>query len=94
MLTEDGRISGIIDWGDVTSGDAATDLASIWMLLEDPAARRIAWTRYGAASESLHARAKGWAVFFGAMLLDTGLVDNPRDASMGERTLKRVAHDT
>ena len=36
-------------------------------------------------------RAKGWAVFFGVMLVDTGLVDNPRHAAMGARTLLRVA---
>ncbi|WP_413470348.1 hypothetical protein [[Phormidium] sp. LEGE 05292] len=29
---ENGVITGIIDWGDITAGDKATDLAAIWML--------------------------------------------------------------
>ena len=36
------------------------------------------------------ARAKGWAVFFGVILLDTGLVNSPRHAKVGERILTRV----
>jgi len=35
-LVEGGKITGIIDWGDVTSGDAATDLASIWGYSKTP----------------------------------------------------------
>ena len=36
-------------------------------------------------------RAKGWAVLFGVILLETGLHDNPRNAVIGERTLRCVA---
>jgi aminoglycoside phosphotransferase (APT) family kinase protein len=32
VLVEQGAITGIIDWGDITAGDAATDLAALWML--------------------------------------------------------------
>lgn len=32
VLVENGVITGIIDWGDITAGDKATDLAAIWML--------------------------------------------------------------
>lgn len=90
VLVNDGRISGVIDWGDVAAGDRATDLASIWMLLESKAAREIAMNAYG-ASDATWARAKGWAVFFGTVLLDTGLADNPRHAHMGERVLQHLA---
>jgi aminoglycoside phosphotransferase (APT) family kinase protein len=93
ILVEDGRISGIIDWGDMTSGDVATDLAAIWMLFDDPAARRFALEIYGGLSEATIHRSIGWAILFGVVLLDTGLVDNPRHAVMGARTLRRVAVD-
>ncbi|MBE8992763.1 phosphotransferase [Nostoc sp. LEGE 12450] len=33
ILVEDGAIAGIIDWGDITSGDIATDLAGLIFLL-------------------------------------------------------------
>ena len=33
------------------------------------------------------------AILFGAVLLDTGLIDHPRHAAMGEATLRRVSED-
>ncbi len=91
VLVTNGAISGIVDWGDLTVGDPATDLAAIWMLLSDPNARRRAMRSYGTASNETWRRAKGWAVLLGIILLDTGLVDHPRHAVMGERTLRRIA---
>ncbi len=91
VLVEDGSITGVIDWGDITSGDKATDLASIWMLLPSAASRRRAMEAYPDRSEELWARARGWAILFGALLLDTGLQDHPRHARMGELTMRRVA---
>jgi aminoglycoside phosphotransferase (APT) family kinase protein len=90
VLVEDGVITGIIDWGDITSGDCATDLASIWMLFAEPHARKEALADYANLSEATSQRAKGWAVFFGIMLLDTGLIDNSRNTALGERILRHV----
>jgi aminoglycoside phosphotransferase (APT) family kinase protein len=90
VLIERGSITGVIDWGDITAGDTATDLASIWMLWEDPRARQAALEAYGGISEATLQRAKGWAVLFGVFLLDTGLTDNPRNAEIGARSLRRV----
>lgn len=92
VLVHDGAISAIIDWGDITSGDVATDLASIWALFEEVDARNFALQAYGATEPEI-ARARGWAVNFGTILLATGLVDNPRHAAMGSDTLRRVAED-
>jgi aminoglycoside phosphotransferase (APT) family kinase protein len=91
VLVENGTIAGIIDWGDMTAGDCATDLASIWMLFADQEARRQALAAYGNLSEATLRRARGWALLFGAVLLDSGLIDNPRNAAIGARTLQRVA---
>jgi aminoglycoside phosphotransferase (APT) family kinase protein len=90
ILVEHRKISGIIDWGDITSGDCATDLASIWMLFAEPVARQQAFAAYGQPSQATLLRAKGWAVLFGVFLLDTGLVDNPRNAAIGERILRNL----
>jgi aminoglycoside phosphotransferase (APT) family kinase protein len=90
VLTSGGRLAAVIDWGDMTSGDVATDLASIWMLLPDLASRRAAMQEYGAQPADVWARARGWAVLFGVVLLDSGLVDHPRHAAMGALTLARV----
>jgi aminoglycoside phosphotransferase (APT) family kinase protein len=90
ILVEDGIVSGVIDWGDITSGDPATDLASIWMLFGDLRAHEEALRAYGKVSEATIKRARGWAILFGVMLLDTGLTDNLRNAAIGERTLRRA----
>lgn len=93
MLVGKGVITGVIDWGDITGGDRATDLAAIWMLFSDPLVRQQAIATYANASEATLRRARGWAVLFGVVLLDAGLVDNPRFAAIGERTLRRIAED-
>jgi aminoglycoside phosphotransferase (APT) family kinase protein len=93
MLVANGAIAGIIDWGDMTSGDIATDIAAIWMLFCDRNARQRAIAEYANASEATLQRAKGWAVFFGLVPRDTGLIDNPRNALIGEKILRRVSED-
>ena len=94
ILIKDAEITGIIDWGDLTSGDIATDLASIWMLFSQQKARQQVIAEYGKVSEATLQRAKGWAILFGVILLDTGLIDNPRHAILGEKILNRVAENT
>lgn len=91
VLVERGAITSIIDWGDITAGDPATDLAAIWMLFAHADARQQALAAYGDLSDATIQRARGWAVLFGVMLLDSGLIDNPRNAMIGVRTLQRIA---
>jgi hypothetical protein len=49
--------------------------------------------KYGNTSPATWLRARAWAVLFGVLLLDIGLFDNPRNARMGEVTLRRIAED-
>ena len=90
VLVDRGTITAIIDWGDIAAGDPATDLAAIWMLFDDAKAIDDALVRYGVPSEATLRRARGWAVFFGVVLLDTGLDGDPRNAALGERILGRL----
>lgn len=92
LLVRDGRVVAVLDWGDVTSGDPATDLASAWMLF-DVQARAALRTAYGDADDVVWLRARGWAVLFGAALLATGLHDDDRFVATGARTLSRVLDD-
>jgi aminoglycoside phosphotransferase (APT) family kinase protein len=89
VLAQLDQIEAVIDWGDLTTGDAATDLACTWMLFDDPTAR-IALVETYAPDDALLARARGWAVFFGAVLLETGLLNSPRHAALGAATLRRL----
>ncbi len=93
VLADDGRLTGVIDWGDVTAGDTATDLASAWMLFDDPGGREALFGAYRGLDEATVARARGWALFFGVVLLDSGLADNSFHAAVGERTLRRLTRD-
>ncbi|MEM9929335.1 MAG: aminoglycoside phosphotransferase family protein [Bacteroidota bacterium] len=72
MLVYAGRFSAIIDWGDITAGDVANDLAAFWMLFDRHEVRQRALLQYGADVATIR-RARGWAVFFGAILLEIGL---------------------
>lgn len=69
----------------------ATDLAALWMLF-DRRARQRALAAYGGVDPATLKRAKGWAVFFG-VLLDTGLVHDARQATVGAATLVRITDD-
>ncbi len=90
LLVDDGVISGVIDWGDMTSGDRATDLATLWMNLADRKARENAMRACNGVSDATWLRAKGWAVFFGITLGTSGLAGDRRHALMARRTLERV----
>jgi aminoglycoside phosphotransferase (APT) family kinase protein len=92
ILVHTGAISGVIDWGDLTVGDRATDLAALWMLFPQPAVRERAISACQLSAATM-ARAKGWAIMFGVVLLDTGLVDHPRHAALGEQILHCITQD-
>lgn len=92
VLVNRGKLAAVIDWGDITSGDIATDLAAVWLLFDSASARQQVLARYQ-ASDATVLRAKGWALLFGIVLLNTGLVDHPQHAAMGRQTLQRLEQD-
>ncbi|WP_030158726.1 aminoglycoside phosphotransferase family protein [Streptomyces sp. NRRL S-244] len=71
VLVSAGTISGVIDFGDMTAGDPATDLAAAWLLLPAGAAARF-FSAYGGADEALIRRARGWAVLRSISLIGIG----------------------
>ncbi len=91
ILVDQGCIIGVIDWGDLTAGDRATDLAALWYLFPERYLRQQAIDAYGEVSEATLARAKGWAILFGVVLLDSGLVDHSQHTAIGQKILQCVA---
>ena len=89
LLSDGGRVTAVIDWGDLCRGDRATDLSCLWMLLPDLQARHAAMAAYG-ASDATWARAAGWAVSYAVVLTDAGRVNDPRLLAMGEKTFAMV----
>jgi aminoglycoside phosphotransferase (APT) family kinase protein len=78
----------VIDFGDLTQGDPATDLSVAWMVL--PAAEREIFRQtYGRADDGTWARARGWALSLALVFL-TFSADNPLMAAIGKRTLSEL----
>jgi aminoglycoside phosphotransferase (APT) family kinase protein len=92
VLSHGGRLSGVIDWGDMGYGDPSPDLASVWGVLAHASARKAALAAY-APDDGLLARSRGWAIAFGSTLYENGKVNDPRHAASGEATLRRLAAD-
>lgn len=98
ILVDRGRVSAVIDFGDVTAGDPASDLASAWMLLPVDChdvfrkAYREAGDAAGSpagADDALWLRARGWALHFALVFLGHS-ADNPQLHAVGHRTLATV----
>jgi len=100
ILVRDGRVSGVIDFGDITGGDPATDLAVAWMLLPPEhhpafrAAYRSARPGRGGSPDpvawaALWTRARGWALGLAIVFLAHS-DDNPQLLTVGRRALERV----
>lgn len=91
VLTLEGTLTGVIDWGDIACGDPARDLACVWELLPDAPARDAAMTAYGATSDAVWLRARGWAILFGITSLDDALsAGRRRDAALARQLLRRI----
>jgi aminoglycoside phosphotransferase (APT) family kinase protein len=90
ILIGDGRVSGVLDFGDITAGDPASDLSLVWMLL--PAAGHGDFrAAYAAASgepigAATWARGRGWALNLGLVFLAWS-ADNPWMHAIGRRTV-------
>jgi aminoglycoside phosphotransferase (APT) family kinase protein len=88
VLVRDGAICAVIDFGDVTSGDPAVDLAIGWMLF-DEAALDVFRASAGDIDDATWSRAQAWALHF-ALLYLLNSADNPRFGRMGTNLLERV----
>ena len=92
ILVDRGRVGAVIDFGDLTAGDPATDLAVAWMFL--PAPERAEFRRvYGRADDGTWARARGWALVLALVFL-THSADNPLMAGIGRQGLDAVLEES
>jgi aminoglycoside phosphotransferase (APT) family kinase protein len=91
-LVDDSQVSGVIDLGDITAGDPASDLSVTWMLLPldcHPGC----WLAYqetgGRGGDALRARAREWPLNLAIVFLARS-ADNPVLRDAGRRTLSSV----
>jgi aminoglycoside phosphotransferase (APT) family kinase protein len=95
LLVNDGLLSAVIDFGDLTAGDPATDLAIAWMLLP-PRSRSVFRTAArdpsGAVDDGTWMRARGWALLIGLAFL-TSSRDSALMERLGRSTVEAVLAD-
>ncbi len=94
VLVRAGTVSAVIDFGDLTAGDPATDLALAWLAF-DRAARdllRAAYADERALDDDTWTRARGWALCLGVALIANS-DDEPVLAAVGRHALGEVLAD-
>jgi aminoglycoside phosphotransferase (APT) family kinase protein len=86
------RLVAVVDFGDLTAGDPATDLAVAWLAF-DAAGRAAFRERYDALTgmdRDTWVRARGWALNLGTAIAAHS-DDNPRMAAISAHALAEVA---
>lgn len=91
LLIGDGRLTGVIDFGDLTSGDPATDLSVRWMLPRSMRERFDAWPADDQRDAS-RMRARGWALALGVAYLAHSR-DDAEMASLGRNTINAALNE-
>ncbi|MFY1699467.1 aminoglycoside phosphotransferase family protein [Solwaraspora sp. WMMA2101] len=91
VLTADGTICGVIDFGDLCAGDPASDLAAGWILLPDDSIDHLYAAYQPILDAATKRRARGWAMaraLSGILIGDAGLHGRPG----GKQTWGPPAH--
>lgn len=91
LLLRGTRLSAVLDFGDLTAGDPATDLAAAWLCFDAPG-RAVFVERVTARCGSDAAtweRARGWALNMATAML-AARDDDPVLAAVGRRALGQV----
>jgi aminoglycoside phosphotransferase (APT) family kinase protein len=87
VLAAKGRISGVIDWGDVAQGDRATDLAATWTLFSHPDGQEQVLRSCSSVSADTWRRARGWALLLAVVALESA---DPSHVTAAQRTMQRL----
>ena len=86
VLVDGGRLSAVIDWGCLTTGDPAADLVAGWHLFDAPQRRRF----LGDADDAAAARARGWVISQAVIALPYYRDTNPGIVAQSLRALAAV----
>lgn len=95
LLDDGGRLAGVVDWGDITSGDPACDLAAAWLVFDAEGRRRFVdrCSLNTAYDRHVWTRAKAWALHLGLILRQES-DDLPLLRAVGEWALANVLAET
>jgi aminoglycoside phosphotransferase (APT) family kinase protein len=85
-------VSAVIDFGDISAGDPATDLSIAWMLFPlsmHDQFRIAAMNEFNPIDDHTWMRARGWAVLLALVYLESS-ADNPIMRLVGETVISRL----
>jgi aminoglycoside phosphotransferase (APT) family kinase protein len=85
MLVRDGGLAALIDFGDVTAGDPAYDLAVMWLVFDEAGRLGFRAATGGRYDEDTWIRARAWAAYLALVFL-TRSDDRPDYLELGVRT--------
>ncbi len=85
VVVHEGTLAAVVDFGDITAGDPASDLAAGWMFF-DRDARAVFRSACGPRDEATWQRAHGWALALG-LVIAAHSADNPPYAALARRTI-------
>lgn len=90
VVVDGDAIAAVVDFGDITSGDPAIDLAAAWLFFTARGRARFR-ARFGARyDDATWIRARGWAAAFAGMLLD---VPEHGLSTVGEHAARQLSTD-
>jgi aminoglycoside phosphotransferase (APT) family kinase protein len=96
LLVEDGRLTGVIDWGSCAVGDPAVDLMAAWSLFDGPS--RSAYRQHLAgdvgAGEAMWLRGRAWAVSAALLALPYYEGTDPDIVRRSWRTVEAVLSES
>jgi aminoglycoside phosphotransferase (APT) family kinase protein len=72
VVVDAGRVTAVIDFGDLHAGDPAIDLAWTWLLLPARLRRQVAADLTAGLGPGTWERARGWALVLGGLLWEIG----------------------
>ncbi|MFF0477108.1 aminoglycoside phosphotransferase family protein [Streptomyces sp. NPDC004284] len=91
LLTRDGRLHAVIDFGGLGTGDPACDMMAAWSLLTP--ATRPAFREAARVDDAAWARGRGWALCWGVVTEHYYREKNPVLAAVAHRTWSEALAD-
>lgn len=93
LLVHQGRLTGIIDFGDLTAGDPATDLIAAWQLLPAdarPAFREAASSGQFPVDDAMWTRGAAWALAHSVAIIAGSPTDDAPLSRIARRALPQL----
>ncbi|MBV1937088.1 aminoglycoside phosphotransferase family protein [Streptomyces sp. BV286] len=91
LLAKEGRLSAVIDFGGLGTGDPAADVLAGWAVFT--AGTRPLFREAAEVDDATWARGRGWALHFGLVADHHYRVTNPVLAAVGRRAVAEVLTD-